>query len=123
MQYVIIDTSSILFSLSFRKDAFSIAERRFHALPLISKGVIRELRGISTNRGKKGQTARTALSLIRVKKVKVDNDNGNVDSWVYRTAAKGKACAVVTNDTALFRRVKLSNRNVFKLSKNGLLKR
>ncbi len=124
MTYVIIDTSSILFGLSFNKDVFAIAARRFPgSKPMISRGIIGELRAISKNMGRKGATAAAALSLIRVKNVKVDANSGNVDSWVYRTAARYNNFIVITNDTALFRRVRGANPNVFKLSKSGILKR
>ncbi len=118
-----VDTSSIVFALQHGKDPFAAAERRLHRKSLVSRGIIRELSGMARNRGKRGAIARTALSLIRVKKVKVNNNNETVDSWVYRIAATHKNYAAVTNDTDLFRRIRPVNQNVFKLSKSGILKR
>lgn len=121
---MIIDTSSMLFGISLRKDAFEIAGRRFHRCTfLASRGIIRELGGISKNSGRKGASARAALSLIRVKNLKVDSDNGSVDSWIASTAARHNNIVVITNDTLLFKKVRSFNRNVFKLSKSGTLKR
>ena len=120
---MIIDTSSILFGISFRKDAFEIAKRRFHGCTfLIPRGIVRELDSISRNRGRKGAGARAALSLIRVKNLKVNSNNGSVDSWIASTAARHNNIVVITNDTVLFKKVKPVNRNVFKLSKSGTLK-
>ncbi len=124
MAQVIIDTSSIIFGISLRKDAFGIAKRRFNRCTfLTSRGIIRELHGISKNRGRKGASARAALSLIRVKNLKVDSNNGSVDSWIASTAARHNNIVVITNDTLLFKKVRPVNGNVFKLSKSGILKR
>ncbi len=119
---VIIDTSSILFGISMKKDVFQAAKNKFPGCTLtISKGILRELSGLSRSTGRRSASAKTALALIRVKNVKVDNDNRGVDSWVYRTA-KHNNFIVITNDTALFRKVKRINQKVFRLSKNGFLK-
>lgn len=124
MARIIVDTSSILFGISCRKDVFAIASRSFrNATITVSKGVIRELSGISKNRGVRGSTAKAALALIRVKNVKVDTDNGSVDSWILRIAARHNNSIVITNDTALFKKAESANPNVFKLSKSGLLRR
>lgn len=120
---MIIDTSSIVFGLSYGKDTFEIAERRLRKKAMVSRGVLRELSGMTRNKGKRGAMANTALSLIRVKKVKVDNNTSIVDSWVYRMAATHENYAIVTNDTELFRKASSVNQNVFKLSRSGILKR
>ncbi len=122
MENVIVDTSSILFGMAAKKDVFSIAAKRFHKPVLISRGVLNELLGISKNKGRRGASARAALALIRVKNVKVHRDKGSVDSWIAGSAAKHNNTVVITNDTALFRKVRSVNRNVFKLSRSGTLR-
>ena len=123
MARVIIDTSSILYGISFRKDIFAIAAMRFPgSTMIISKGVLRELSGISKGNGRRGADAMAALALIRVKNVKVDTDSGTADSWALRSARHNNFI-VITNDTALLRRIKQINPNVFKLSKSGAIRR
>ncbi|MCL5262342.1 MAG: hypothetical protein M1390_00675 [Candidatus Marsarchaeota archaeon] len=123
MRYVIVDTSSILFGLAHRKDVLGIAERSLPGFtPLISSGVIRELRHHSLNKGAKGASARAALSILKLKKIRVDNTSGDVDSWILRKAVSEAGSLVVTNDTPLLRKLRLSGVRVMKLSKSGKLK-
>ncbi len=123
LEYVIIDTSSILFGFSNNKDAFDIARRHFpdHAL-LISKGVINELSKISRNTGKKGASAKIAIEALRYKKVDVDNSTRGVDSWIYAKSQQYPHSVVITNDTELYKKLKSSNIKSLKLTKSGLLR-
>lgn len=123
MAYAIIDTSSILFGFSYRKDAFAIAERAFSGLePLVSRGTLRELEKASSNRGAKGAAARVALSILKLKKIRVDTNTGNVDSWIIRKAASMPGTVVVTNDTELLMKLKSLGVRTAKLSKSGKLR-
>lgn len=124
MAEAIVDTSSILFGFRYRKDVFEALERQLPSFrPAISKGILRELEGISSNRGKKGAMARAALLALKSKKVDVHNINTGVDAWIARQAAKGRGCIVITNDTELAERLFGRRIVCFKLSKSGQLKR
>ena len=123
MHYIILDTSSILFAAANRKDAFKAIEERFpNCKIMISKGVIRELRGISSNAGRKGSSARLSLEMLGYKKVNVDNVSGNVDSWIFRKASSPGVRAVVTNDDQLARKLRGGGTAVFKVSRDGFLR-
>ncbi len=123
MQYIILDTSSILFAAANRKDAFrAVAERFSDSRILISKGVKRELAGISSNKGRKGAAARLSLEMLGYKKVNVDNVSGNVDSWIVTKASSRGVRAVVTNDDQLARKLRGRGVMVFKVSREGFLR-
>ncbi len=123
MVYVIIDTSSILFGISCKKDVFQIAERDFPSADvLISAGILRELSGISRNMGKRGASAKTAIESLKYKKVDVDNNTRSVDSWIHAKSQQYPHAVVITNDTALYKKLKASNIRALKLTKSGLLR-
>ncbi len=118
---VIIDTSAILFGFKFKKNVFEIVEERFHdAQIVVSRGVIRELTGISSNKGKNAAIARFALLTLKSKKLEVHNININVDAWVLKSARISDI--VITNDTELSNALRSKGITVLKMSRNGLLK-
>ena len=122
MRYLILDTSSMLFGFSNNRNVFDIATSEFPGCrPLVSAGIIRELEGISQNRGKKGACARIALMEIRAKKIEIDNING-ADGWILEKARRNRGSVVVTNDTPLAKRLLRFGTNVMKISRNGMLK-
>jgi rRNA-processing protein FCF1 len=120
---VIVDTSSILFGISNKKDVFESAERSYPgANIIISKGVIRELTSISQNMGRKGSNARVGLTAINIKNLKVDNSNANVDSWILSIAPKEPDNIVITNDTRLRGALLRKKITALKLSRDGSLR-
>jgi rRNA-processing protein FCF1 len=113
-----------MFGLSNNRSVFSSAHEQFHDYrPLVSKGIIRELVKLSSNKGNKGATARVALLEIKAKKINVDNISTYPDKWILDTASKRKDCIIVTNDTALAKRLRFAKENVYKISRSGILKR
>ncbi len=124
LPYAIIDTSSILFGISIRKDIFESVRAKFpKSVPLVSRGVLRELGMISKNKGARGASAGAALALVKAKRVKVEPNAAYVDSWISSAAARYINSIVVTNDTALFRKLRGAGTNVFRLSKSGILRK
>ena len=122
-RFVIIDTSSILFGMSNRKDVFDIARAHLPGYQmLISKGVIRELRGISQNMGRRGAGAKAALEAIKYKKVHVDNNTTDVDDWILSKAIGYPGSVVITNDTGLSKRLRSNSVEMRKLTKDGSLR-
>ncbi len=117
---VIIDTSSILFGLSNRKDVFQAIR---YELPgarlLVSRGTIREIRHAKAAAARRSSSA--ALSLIRVHRVAIANDASHVDSWILHTAHK-YGCAVCTNDTGLKAKLRKRGITVFSISRAGTLR-
>lgn len=123
MVFLIIDTSSIVFGFSNKRDVFEIAHGRFPGYDiLISAGVLGELSKLARNRGTKGAGARTAIEALKYKKVNVDNSTGSVDSWIYAKSREYPHTVVVTNDTELYKKLKSANINCLKLTKAGLLR-
>ncbi len=120
---VIIDTSSILFAFSNGHDIFEhVAKQMPGCDMLISKGVINELKGIAQQPTAIGITAKTALVAISIKDINVANANINVDSWILSAAKRDKTASVITNDTALIRKLRASGVKALKIARNGILK-
>jgi rRNA-processing protein FCF1 len=113
----------MLYGFAHGKDAIEAAQKHFHGRGILLSGaIIRELRGISRNRGKKGLTAKLALLSIRSKKIKVDDINGPADEWIAEAAENERVYATVTNDTRLFNRLRSKGALVFKFSRDGKIK-
>ena len=124
MEWVLVDTSSILFGMEYRKSAIEASRARFTDLkPLVSKGIINELTKLSLNKGKKGAAAKAALAEITLKRIDVESISGNADSWILARAARSEGLTVVTNDTELARKLLNLDASVFKMSRNGFLSR
>lgn len=122
MDYVIIDTSSILFGFSYNRNVFETAKEKFPRTKiLVSRGIIKELTKLSSNKGKKGLRARVALLEIKAKKINVDNISIYPDKWILDTVIRNKNHVVITNDTALARKLLLAKVKAFKISKSGML--
>ena len=120
MRYVIIDTSSMLFGFSHNRNVFETAKERFPGYGmLVSRGITGELAGIASNKSAKGLKARVALLEIKAKKISVDNISINADKWILDTAARNKGFIVITNDTALARKLAMIRVKVFKISRSG----
>ena len=123
MKLVIIDTSSILFGFAHGKNAFEAVRYGLHDYaPYLSLAVVRELNGISRNRGRLGTAARVALQELRYKNIKGSNKSlSNADLDIIRVAGEHKDSAVITNDTALVKKLLGLGVEVFKLSLSGRL--
>lgn len=123
MKLAIIDTSSILFGFSNRKNVFEAAsDLRGYSL-LVVAAVIRELRWRARNKGALGAAARTALLELRYKNIKVASKAaGDADAEILRAARKHKGSAVITNDTELSKRLR-GMADVFRLNLDGRLVR
>ena len=123
MRYAIIDTSSMLFGLSYKKSVFEAAIRHFPGYRmLVSRGIVRELARMSANRGARGARARVALLELKAKKIDVDNISTYPDKWILDTALRNRNCIVVTNDSALAGKLALSKVRTYKMSKSGMLR-
>jgi len=124
VEWIIVDTSSIVFGMEYRKSAIGASKTKFPDLkPLISKGIISELNKLSLNKGKKGAAAKAALAEITLKRIDIEGISGHADSWILSRAARSEGSVVVTNDTELARKLLNLKASVFKMSKNGFLSR
>ena len=123
MHWIIVDTSSILFSLSNRKDPFAAITEGFPGgAIMLSKGVLRELEKLASGSGIHARHARAAIALLtRYDNIKVAEDSSYVDGWILSQAAKLGA-KVCTNDVRLKRRLKGASVDAFSISKSGMIR-
>jgi len=121
----IIDTSSMLFGFSHGRNVFDAVPSTLRGYTLCIPGTVaRELESLSKNRGKLGAAARVALQELRYKNIKGSNKSpGIADLDIIRVARANAGSAVITNDTALAKRLLRSGAEVFKLSMSGRLMR
>ncbi len=130
MKYIIIDTSSILFALKYNKNIFEIIKTKYlsNYKIIISKGIINELTRLSKTRSKLKLSATISLVLInRIKEKErkifiYKRSNINVDKWILDTSNKFKNIIIITNDTELAKKLYNNNIEIFKISKQGILK-
>ncbi len=120
---ILLDTSSVLFGLRYRKSAVDAVISKFGVKPTVSIGVLSELKGFSRGIGSKAPLARFALLELKAKKINVDNITTNPDKWMLDSASRKRGRKMVTNDTALARKLRAKGAEVFKMSKSGILRR
>ncbi|MGC8478349.1 MAG: hypothetical protein ACP5NE_00250 [Candidatus Micrarchaeia archaeon] len=120
---VFIDTSSIIFGFENKSSVFgAIASQLPSCIPKVSKGILKELNKISHNKGKKGACAKSSLREIGALGLEIDSNDSSGDDWLLGIASKSKGAKIVTNDSALAKKLKSLGANVFKLSKSGILR-
>lgn len=101
---VLLDTNAFLLPVQFGIDLVRELEEIFGACELLTlDGVVRELQGIGTGRGRDAAAARVGLDLARRCTVLPSPEPaGDVDREVIRVAEEA-GCVVVTNDRAVRR--------------------
>ncbi len=120
MHGIIIDTSSILFGLSNKVDAFKKVEEQLNLSPIISKGVLNELTEISKSRKSASKYAKVALLLIERHGIRTEENDAYVDKWILSSAkAFGSVC---TNDTNLKKALRARGITVYSISRDGILR-
>jgi rRNA-processing protein FCF1 len=121
---VLIDTSSLVYGFANRKDAIGIVAREFPSCKIeLSRGILRELNGIAENRGKRGAAAKAALLAINFKRIVINKDNTDVDSWLLsRAVSLDGDCVVITNDSELKARLKANGAGSLRLTREGILR-
>ncbi len=123
MDCVLIDTSSIIFSVQNKNDIFESINLRFPLyVQMVSEAVVSELKKISSGNSSKSRAAKVGLRMIKIKKIKVDTKVGYADLWMLENAKKDDRNIFVTNDIALFRALKSLHKRSFKISKQGILR-
>ncbi|MEM3875812.1 MAG: hypothetical protein QXP35_01940, partial [Candidatus Micrarchaeaceae archaeon] len=118
MKYIIIDTSSILFGLKYKKNVFEVIKTKYisNYKIFISKGIINELARLSKSKSKLAVIAKMALLLIykiRQNERKVfiyKRSNINVDTWILNISNDLKNIDIITNDTNLAKKIHKKNK-------------
>jgi rRNA-processing protein FCF1 len=124
---IIIDTSSLLFSVKNKCDIILKVSQQFNNAQIaISDGILRELKGLSSGNSNLSIIAKTTMEILKNKKVKVYNNNEYVDQWIYNHALENKTQGIgqviVTNDTEIYNRIKSEKITVKKSTIKCLLK-
>ncbi len=117
MPGIIVDTSSILLALQNNVDIFREVQARLGLDPVISTGVVRELKSKAGSSGRARAPARTALELIKRYKVKTEADNGYVDKWILDNALRFSC--VCTNDSKLRAALRAKGADALTISRSG----
>ena len=107
MKLIIIDTNAWMAITEFRLDIFTALERDcdFSFKVVVLQGIVEELEKIiSEQRGKFRQAALLALGILKVKKIKILPEAGNVDDLLVQHSKEGDL--VLTQDAALKKRLK-----------------
>ena len=121
MTYAIIDTSSIIYGFSNGRSVFEAVSLEKRWVPLVSKGILKELSIISKNKGRKGSSARVAIGEVALRKVRVAASLEYPDRWIRAMSGRHRGIIVITNDTVLARKLP-NDTMVFKFSINGKLR-
>ena len=102
---IIVDTNMFMAVHQFRVDIFSEFARLDPSCEIYTvEPVIKELEKLAKIKGNDGVAARTALALIKQKKVKILNCGGDADPCLIKMASEGYIIA--TNDMILRQRLK-----------------
>jgi rRNA-processing protein FCF1 len=99
---VLLDTNAFLLPVQFGVDLVRELEEIFGTCELLTlEGVVREVQGIGSGKGRDASAARAGLGLARSCTVLPSPGGaGDVDSEVIRVA-EDTGCVVVTNDRAM----------------------
>jgi hypothetical protein len=110
MRKIVVDTNFLLLPLQFNIDIFSEIEGLMLEpyVIIVPSGVLRELRKLSSKKGKDGRAALFALKTLGEKGVSIEKSSGGVDDWLCEYAKRNKA-VVCTNDINLRNRLKGKN--------------
>jgi rRNA-processing protein FCF1 len=98
-------------------DIFQAAVDELGLQPVISQGVVRELKRISEGGKPSSKYAKAAMKLIEVHRTKMYPDSSYVDSWIMAKAHEiGNVC---TNDTKLRKELKQNGVAAYAISRSG----
>ncbi len=118
---LIIDTSSIIFSLVNGNDIFDEIENTNEYYPIISKGVILELKKFAVSRTKLRPLAVVAINSIKKHKIEINYSTLYVDKWILELA-NSKKYSVCTNDIKLKKKLRNMNIRTLSVTKTGTLR-
>ncbi len=119
---IILDTSSIVFALSNGIDIFgAVRDQKPGYVPILSHGIVGELKGIRSKGGKYSGYAGAAIGILERSDVEMMPDNSTVDDWIYEEAVNN-GYAVCTNDIRLKKRLKARRVTVFSIARSGTIR-
>jgi rRNA-processing protein FCF1 len=113
---IVLDTSSILFAYENKIDPFELLKESGYK-PIISKGILDELKRIADSKSKKSGYAKIALKEIKEKDIEIDESKEYPDLWILKKGIK--AC---TNDKELKNKLKKKGIPVISIAIGGKLR-
>jgi rRNA-processing protein FCF1 len=117
--YIILDTSSIVFAVSNKKEILTSANDAFIGYSiLISRGILRELHELAKGRGKYSGSANAALKILEKASIEISPEVGYVDDWIVAEWEKRK-CVICTNDVDLKKRLRSEGATVVSVTRAG----
>ncbi len=122
MDWIILDTSSIIFSLSNHFDPFAYVRDNMPTYRiLISSGVVTELGKLGSGRKKEKKYANVALALLGRYDLSIAKSPLPVDRWIVKEAIS-RHCLVCTNDIKLKESLRDKGVNTVSVARNGSLR-
>ncbi len=118
---LIIDTSSILFSLANGSDILDEIESANEYYPIISRGVILELEKFADSKTKLKPFAVVAINSIKKHKIRIDESKVYVDKWILSVSER-KKYTVCTNDIKLKKELRNMGIHTLSVTKTGTLR-
>ena len=108
MKQVILDTNCLLYAIERRVDPFEAVKKLLDEPVefVLSKGILNELKSMAGKKAKDSLFASAALKLISAKEARIEENEGPVDGWIARFAAKNGDVAVCTYDRQLRKNLK-----------------
>ncbi len=120
---IVLDTSGLIDMIKFKCSPelfIDLVEEKVEFVVL--KPVIRELEGISRNKGKKGSEAKAALMLLKAIKPDIVEMNINADKAILKFAIQTNA-SVLTSDKRLKNELKRHGITVFTVKRKNYIEK
>jgi len=106
MLEAVIDTNFLMLARQFHIDIFGgLSELLGSYKAVTCEGVVRELQGLSSEKGGDSAAAKYALKMLKMREVEVKSSAGEVDEWVLEYCAK-KGAVACTVDKELVEKLK-----------------
>ena len=120
MHRAILDTSSIVYAFLNKIDIFEAVSDQLGARPILSSGVLNELRMLAAKGKNESRGARVALEMMKKHNPEIIEDDRRVDEWIIEYS--DNADYVCTNDSKLKHVLKGKGRQVISVSEDGRLR-
>ncbi len=106
MLEAVLDTNFLMLAHQFKVNIFGgLSELLGEHRAVTCEGVVAELTGVGSGKGRDSAAARYALKLLKLGRVEIKKNDGSVDDWVVSYCARNGAVAC-TNDRGLIERLK-----------------
>jgi rRNA-processing protein FCF1 len=106
MLEAVLDTNFLMLAHQFKVNIFGeLGELLGEYRTVTCKGVVAELTGVGSGKGRDSTAARYALKLLKLGRVQIKRNEESVDNWIL-SYCRGKGAVACTNDRELIERLK-----------------